>query len=381
MNHPTKMSLQACSQYTSCQVGRTTLLVPSESGKWEPWVGSILYDEKSNFQKVRAYTELDCAFPPINAYHIDNALLTNEFIIHRDGVVFVDSSIYSATYQGAREAEILSAFAGAIQRADEVIDEQYADISGMVFHNEGGGTWGHFIVQNIPRALLFLQKFPNGKILVPKSHFLPNQSNFNRALTRLGIPQECLIPLERTGSYRFRELVLVDFLFDLPNQICHPLAKHLLETPFQSDFPLDPKSSSADRIFIDRPDGFGRTIANRDHVEEIFRKHGFQRIVLSEKSFETQVDIWRRAKLVASTLGSDLTNLIFGNPGTRLMVLSPDWFSDSFFYHLSIQKEMQWNELRCGEMVEKANIPHRSSFKVDPSILDTMLASLTRRPC
>ena len=43
-------------------------------------------------------------------------------------------------------------------------------------------------------------------------------------------------------------------------------------------------------------------------------------------------------------------------------------------------KGMQWNELRCGAPVQDADIPHKSSFRVDPAILDVMLTSLARSP-
>ena len=368
------MDYVANSHFTGTELCQTTLLTAAVSVRKTPILGTVLYDEHSHYRRLRPYLPIEADFPPIFARHIPQAVLTNELIVHRGNTIFVESSIHSAASNGAKDPEILTNFAGRLRESDGVVDQRYTDVSAMVFHNEGGGTWGHFIVQNLPRALLYLEKFPDGKIIVPRVHAFPDGSNFNRSLTRLGVPQDRLIPIEQRGSYQFRELVLVDFLYNFPKLMPHPLALELLATRAGAVDPATPGRS----IFLSRIPGQGRSIDNGAEVEAVLDKHGVHTTVLGHQNFEAQIAAWQHSDLIVSTLGSDLTNIVFGKAGSRILALSPDWFGDAFFYHLAILKDMQWNELRCGTRVQQADVSHKASFRVDTDILDAMLATLAK---
>ena len=216
-------------------------------------------------------------------------------------------------------------FAATLQ-CGGTVDQRYADVSAMVFHNEGGGTWGHFIVQNLPRALLYLAKFPNAKIVLPSYHALADATNFNRSLVQLGVPQDRLLPVDPLGSYQFGELILVDFLYDIPKQIAHPLALEFLAAPAApTDAPDEDRS-----MFVTRLPVYGRLIDNVAEVSAVASNHGVKTVLLGEQHFDAQRAAWQNSDLVVSTLGSDLTNIVFGKEGTRILALSPDWFGDKF---------------------------------------------------
>jgi hypothetical protein len=368
------MRYRAHSKFAGTDVCLETLLVPATKIRKTPELGTILYDEFSSYRKVRSYLPIECEFPEIYARHIIDPILTNEFIVHKNDLVYIDSSIHSEASAGVNADSILETFPISLNNSDGQVDLRYANESAMVFHNEGGGTWGHFVVQNLPRALLYLAKFPNGKIVLPRDHSLPGVTNFNRSLLQLGVPQDRLLPVERTGSYQFRELVLIDFMYDFPKQIPHPLALELLAAPMETVGTLP----NCQKMFVARAPSFDRSIENGPEVEEVMTKHGIQSIVLGKQSFETQVKAWRSSDLIVATLGSDLTNIVFGKVGTRILSLSPDWFGDTFFYNLAVMKGMQWNELRCGALVEAANVQHKSSFRVQSAVVDAMLNTLAR---
>ncbi|WP_198005143.1 hypothetical protein [Synechococcus sp. WH 5701] len=76
--------------------------------------------------------------------------------------------------------------------------------------NEGAGTWGHFIGHNLPRAMLFLQHVPHGRIIVPEAYLTKNKT-FLELLFRAGIalsqivpaPHRCILHLDADGATRF----------------------------------------------------------------------------------------------------------------------------------------------------------------------------------
>ncbi len=367
------MDYVAKSRFSGDDACQTTLLAEAMSVRRTPILGTVLYDRQSVYQRIRDYMPIETDFPQIFARHIPQAILTNQFIVHKDDAIFVDSSYHVVRSNGADAPAIFETFAATLQQCDGTVDQRYADVSAMVFHNEGGGTWGHFIVQNLPRALLYLTKFPNGKIVLPSYHAIPDATNFNRSLVQLGVPQDRLLPVEPLGSYQFGELILVDSLYDIPKQIAHPLALDFLAASVApTDAPDEDRS-----IFVSRLPAFGRSIDNVAEVSAVASNHGVKTVLLGEQHFDAQRAAWQHSDLVVSTLGSDLTNIVFGKEGTQILALSPDWFGDEFFYNLAVMKGMQWNELRCGTRVQDANVPHKASFRVDTAILDVMLTSLT----
>jgi hypothetical protein len=128
-----------------------------------------------------------------------------------------------------------------------------------------------------------------------------------------------------------------------------------------------------------------RRIANQAACDAVLHDHAVARRRLGSAALAEQIGAWRGERFFVATLGSDLANMVFGRPGTRVLALSPDWFGDTFFYNLAVAKAMQWNELRCGELdVPHPKTRHLSSFKVDPALLDVMLSTLAplslRRP-
>jgi hypothetical protein len=364
----------ANSQFTGTDTCTKTQLVPATHIKRTPTIGTILYDEYSTFRKIRPYLSIECDFPPIYARHIDQPILTNEFIVHKGNTIYVDSSIHSATSNGRRQNQIMEGFSTALRQSEGTVDQRYADESAMVLHNEGGGTWGHFIVQNLPRALLYLANFPDGKIVLPRDHAFSEASNFCLSLRRLGVPQERLLPVDRVGRYQFRELILVDFLYDFPKQVPHPLALDLLAAPLGA--PTTPRDAGA--LFLQRIPETRRCIENVSDLEGVLSKHGVRGLMHGKQHFSGQVEAWQGSDLIVATLGSDLTNIVFGKEGTRILALSPDWFEDSFFYNLAIMKGMQWNELRCGGCVDRGSVTNGSSLRIDPEIVDVMLSTLAR---
>jgi hypothetical protein len=361
----------AVSRLTGSACARETMLLPSsEIPKTFPKLGTVLYDDPCAFIRLREYLPIAATFPEVYAWHIESPILTDCIVVHRDRDVFVDSSIFSADSDGQKNSEILAAFSAKINLYGRTVEDFYETESAMMFHNEGSLTWGHFVVQNLPRALLYLQRFPDGKLVLPRFLLDPNE-NYIQLLKKLGVSVSQIIPVDAEKSYRFRELVLVDFLYDFGRQIPRPPTLALL-SPHRRERP-DVALSGA--VFIERTSWTGRAIANQIEIDALLERYEIPKVSLGELPLEKQLDVWSRSKLIIATLGSDLTNILFASPGVRLLVLSPHWFHDNFFYHLAVLLGLQWNELRCGTEVE-TKPHHKSPFCVDPVRLEVLLASL-----
>lgn len=372
------MRYKPVTRFLEPDYARRTRLLPATDVTRTPILGTVLYDDGAIWRPVREYRRSHVSFPEIHAYHVEQAILSAEFIVHRGTQVFVDSSIHTADRKGENALEIAERFTMVLDTLPLTdVADCYADEVALVLHNEGGGTWGHYVVQNFPKVLLFRQHFPAGKIVLPAPHTHRQHSNFARMFDVYGIPPDHLLPVERGTSYRFRELVLIDFLYDFPRQAPHPFVIDALACFADTSLYPRPSSDTTRGVFVTRAEGRGmRAIANQSDLDPVLAARGLAKRQLGLAALQEQILCWQSHDLIVGTLGSDLTNIVFGRAGSRILAVSPDWFGDMFFYNLAIAKGMQWNELRCGSIVEEVAERHRSSFRVDPELLDTMLATL-----
>jgi hypothetical protein len=345
-----------------------------------PVLGTILYDEHAIFRRVRDYRRQEIFFPPLYAYYVEAPLVTNAFIVHDERRVFVDTSIINTAAAGNDAQNTVARFCREIGEAEGSVSDEFADETALVIHNEGGGTWGHFLIQNFPKVLLYLRHHPDGKIVVPRPHMDLN-SNYGRLFELYGIPLSKLLPVDRGKTYRFGEIVIVDFLHDFVLAAVHPVAVDLLNQPLLPvGMTPDIAFPETQAVFIERSaDAGSRAIANWTDLQPVLARHQVASHRLGTQHVRDQVETWRSSTLIVSTLGSDLANIVFSRPGTRILSISPDWFGDNFFYNLAVAKEVQWNELRCGVLVEPSDPIHLSSFAVDDQLLDTMLATPASR--
>lgn len=339
---------------------------------WGPVAGSQRFDAYcGGMGIVRAFAPATVAYPSIGAYRIEAASITDEFCVFRGEELFLDSSILLALYQRREMAAVIARMTQAAERAIAADDAIEVDASVLVFHNEGGGTWGHYLAQNLPRALLFLQHFPQGRIAVAASHRLPD-SSWNALFRTYGIGLEQLVPLERERTYRFREVFIADFLWNFEASYIHPLAEDLL-----AGYRLPPAADgpAPRRLAILRA-GQSRAIVNAEAFAAVLARHGITAVQLGTQPLARQIRAWEGAEFVLSALGSDLTNMVFGRAGAVVLPLTPCWFGDNFFYNLATVKKMAWHEVMCGRIGEEMQPRHASPFLVDTALLDATLGEV-----
>jgi hypothetical protein len=78
-----------------------------------------------------------------------------------------------------------------------------------------------------------------------------------------------------------------------------------------------------------------RRIANAPELEPFLEKQGFSTHTLDDLSFAQQVDLFARAEWVIAPHGAELGNLLFCQPGTKVLELSPDIDFKPYFSYMS----------------------------------------------
>ena len=105
------------------------------------------------------------------------------------------------------------------------------------------------------------------------------------------------------------------------------------------------KFNHCEKVFISRADSGIRKIMNEDEIFKLFEPYGFKRYVLGGMSIIEQVALFNQAKIIVAAHGSSLVNLIFCNPGTKVIEIFQKR-SDSSFYYLSQIKNLDYQYIK-----------------------------------
>jgi capsular polysaccharide biosynthesis protein len=77
------------------------------------------------------------------------------------------------------------------------------------------------------------------------------------------------------------------------------------------------------KIYIDRRNALLRQLINEDEVVERIRREGVEPVQMEGLSLTEQIQILRDADLIIGPHGAGLTNIVFSNPGTKVIELMP----------------------------------------------------------
>ena len=360
--------------------GKKFTLIEPFSQFRTPQLGALLNDKyvKNNFSS-RTFMKYRCEFKEVSAIKINNCFISKEYIVHDKNFVYVDSSIFCAPAldRGDINSPQISSTVSSAPKYF-VSDDSYSHEEVMVFHNEGGGTWGHFLAQNIPRALLLRQRFPHVKIAIPAGHHPNVKNNFSKALGIFGIKEDDIVSLDSKKTYRFQSIWIVNFLYSWKSGThIHPRAIQILQDHYHQEYHDSHEEKIDSHFFVERS-GTSRNINNLIDVRNVFDRFYIESQILGKSPPGKQFSLWSRARLACGILGSDLTNMIFSREGSSILAISPHDFGDSFFYDLAAAKNLRWFEIRCGHVTDPTS-PKHSTFSVDTDLLDSALESITRQ--
>lgn len=355
---------------------------------------------KDNFSRPALPKEI--LFPAINIRKLDNVYVYDAFLTFDESHIYSDSSIIGGL-EGRSDDAILKWAKQKLKSSSKTVSFEHSSESVLVIHNEGGGTWGHHLIQNFPKILFAQKYFPEMKIVLPKIFCNPNLSR-GKLLDIYGVNRNSLVPVDPTVTYAFKSVYILDFLFDPTSAFIHPWALAALKNTqscFEASFTskwfsrrlgkraiFDPikafiypwalaalrninssfKENSTSKLFVRRLSK--RAIENQVTIEDCLEESGFSVITQGHKNLEEQIERWSVADIVVSTLGSDLSNLIFLKENSSIISLSPDWFGDMFFYNLAYAAKLNWFEIRCGEVGTLSSSSHRfNNFFVNKELL------------
>ncbi len=212
-------------------------------------------------------------------------------------------------------------------------------LKGKVFSllTGGGGNnnYYHWLFDVLPRLEILKEKIN----LTNVDYFLFPRVNLRfqkESLDLLGIPES-----KRLSSQSFRHIYADQIIaVDHPCFILNDPFKDPANTPdwiinfYRKDIKMKVNLNKKFRkIYIDRDDSKSniknlRTIINGKEVKNFLVSKGFEIVKLSSYSFIDQINIFHGAEIIVGLHGAGFSNLLFSEPGTRVIEIKPAHVGD-----------------------------------------------------
>jgi capsular polysaccharide biosynthesis protein len=241
----------------------------------------------------------------------------------------------------------------------------------------GGNNHAHWILDWLPRFKVFEtseQDIRKINLINP----LPLNKTQLFCLHRLGIESSQVVRMRRPSvdsPINFRASAVLGCSTSGPD-LRHPLqhgspwAVNFVRSLFKTV-----KGNLIEKKFV-----LNRRNTRRLHFSESankrLRKNGYKEIYAEDIGFEDQISLFRNADCIISSHGAGLANLIFCEPGKRVLEIFPENYGTSAFFVTSLAIGLDYScAVGISINAEQVSHPRDADIMVNDSVLDKFLSS------
>lgn len=203
-----------------------------------------------------------------------------------------------------------------------------------VLSTQGSDVYFHWMFDVLPRLELLRRSGINFDG-IDKFIFSSYHSSFQvETLAALGVPSTKIIQNRQYLHIQADKLIVPSWAGspgNMPDWVCDFLRKSFLTNS------SDQKLESPRRIYISRAKATHRQMLNEAEVMNILKPLGFKTIFLESMSVAEQALLFSAADVVVAPHGAGLSNLVFCNPGTKVIEFFSPNYVETHYWALSNQ--------------------------------------------
>jgi hypothetical protein len=274
---------------------------------------------------------------PLEFFRLEGAFVTHEGLVFDRDRRVVEQTTFAFTEEEIAEQR------RSLDAALEAGRVGWFDGPAMLCKKRAPQNYGHFLVEMLPRAYIAQKLFSSRRLdyIIHRVH-APMLEVASRALYRYGIGLDQTI-ITSNFPTRYGELLFLDGISE-HGRYMSPLAVGALEA-----LALTVEPGPRRKLFVTRPTVNARSMRNEAEVKARLEAAGFEPIDPGALTLYEQIAAFRGAECVVGTMGAAMTNIVFCQPDTRIAMIAPASFPDTFFWFIAQIKKLPYLEIRCDE--------------------------------
>lgn len=223
--------------------------------------------------------------------------------------------------------------------------------NGVSLLTGGGGlsNYAHWLYDVLPRLHLLRRAgfvTLDARYLVP-----PIDAEFKRTtLDRLGIsPESCI---EVSGPALIDGDTVAASAGHRSHGRVEPWIPEFLRDAFLREAP-----QSGLRLYVNRRDTKIRRVLNEGVLESALAARGFRSVSAADFDFQDKMDLYSSAEIIVAPHGSGLANIAFCSPGTHIVEIDGDDWSDPWYGDVARAMDLPYTAIRAFSTVSPAWLP------------------------
>jgi capsular polysaccharide biosynthesis protein len=240
----------------------------------------------------------------------------------------------------------------------------------LIFYNGNLHNYYHWVVEGLLGLHILTRAFgfeSSLKIALPKSMDINALIDHRGSLPAIGLGERDIVEVAE-NLIRVGEAIWIDS--DLIQTMPAPYVKDFQQRIAALYAEVRPRRTK--RLLVARK-GPTRTIHNLENVEHFLKKVGFETVYLEGMSMMDQILMFQSAEFIISPHGAGLANLLFCEPGTKVIELMPAVELRPFFWLISEKLDLAHGLQFC---TPAGGPEFQSSIYVDISKLHALVRKL-----
>lgn len=220
------------------------------------------------------------------------------------------------------------------------------DRSYLYLGSSGSFNYGHWLVDDLPRAKAWLElrkRLGISCVLILPAYGPEINEVRVRSLHLLIDPSLEIQFIPPDEPCRIANLHVVTPVSFHP-RIKNPSAVHFVRSRAATCLP-DLDEGLTRKLFVARRPPNSRSVINFDELWMFLAARGFELVEAEKIDFASQVALFRNAQIVVGQMGAAMTNTLFCRPATSLVYLAPIGWAEPFYLDLAALGGQQYNIL------------------------------------
>jgi hypothetical protein len=201
----------------------------------------------------------------------------------------------------------------------------------------GWGNYYHWLLQDLPRLMAILEAVDLSRV----DRFLvgPTAPFIAECVQRLGIAERRLHEVSSPAPALRCEVLVA------ANMPRHEAPSPRWAVDKVRELFADRGAGPLRRIYLARGNASRRRVVNETELLEGLEEHGFSSVAFDGMTIAEQATVIGGADVIVAPHGAALTNLVFAEPGTRVVEILPANNPQPFFWHLADRVGLEYQAI------------------------------------